>query len=117
MSLFSPAQPQRLLHQPALSLARQPLRQGRPVPRGVFPQFRPSTDENRASQGNPHGRASTVMIAGRLSAPSTLSGPAMSITVSANCKDFGSDTSGVNKQGLDFIDVAQGHLMAANLPL
>ena len=36
-----------------------------------------------------------VMIAGRLSAPSTLSGPAMSITVSANCKDFGSDTSGV----------------------
>ena len=57
------------------------------------------------------------MIAGRLSAPSALSGPAMSITVSANCKDFGSDTSGVNKHGLDFIDVAQGHLMAANLPL
>ena len=100
MSLFSPAQPRRLLRQPALSLpktASSP--RDAPLPRSVLPQFRPSTDESRASENNPQGRASTVMIAGRLSAPATLSGPAMSITVSANCNDFGSDTSEVTNSG------------------
>jgi hypothetical protein len=51
-------------------------------------------------EGNPHGLTSTVMIAGRLSAPFTISGPAMSITVSVNWNDFGSDTGGATNVAL-----------------
>ena len=99
--LYTPAQPPRLLHLPSLSPPRPPLRPGtRLLPRSLLGSSRPSTLGAGASEGNSHGRTSTVMIAGRLSAPFTLSGPAMSITVSVNWNDFGSDTGGATNVAL-----------------